>query len=85
MQIIDVRTADEYNNGHIRGAENIVLTSLENSLDKIDKDKSVIVYCQSGVRAAMATSILNRNGFKNIKTYLGGINEWTEKKNELVK
>ena len=85
VQIIDVRTADEYNNGHIRGAENIVLTSLENSLDKIDKDKSVIVYCQSGVRAAMATSILNRNGFKNIKTYSGGINEWTEKKNELVK
>ncbi len=85
VQVIDVRTESEYNNGHIKGVENIVLTSLENNLDKISKNKPVIVHCQSGVRAAMAYSILKRNGVKNLKTYSGGINEWEEKKNELVK
>lgn len=85
VQIIDVRTESEYSNGHIKGVENIVLTSLENNIDKISKDKPVIIHCQSGVRAAMAYSILKRNGVKNLKMYSGGINEWKEQKNELVK
>ena len=85
VQIIDVRTESEYKDGHIKGVENIVLTLLENNLDKISKDKTVIIHCQSGVRAAMGTSILKRNGFKNIKNYSGGINEWSAQKNELVK
>ncbi|WP_248932237.1 MBL fold metallo-hydrolase [Sphingobacterium siyangense] len=85
MQIVDVRTESEYRNGHIKGVENMVLTSLENNIDKISKDKPVIIHCQSGVRAAMAYSILKRNGVENLKMYSGGINEWTEQKNELVK
>ena len=85
VQIIDVRTESEYNSGYIKNVENMVLTSLENYLGKINKDKPVIVHCQSGVRAAMAYSILKRHGVKNLKMYSGGINEWTEKKNELVK
>lgn len=85
FQIIDVRTESEYNGGHIKGVENIVLTSLENNLGEINKDKPVIVHCQSGVRAAMAYSILKRNGVNNLKMYSGGINEWIKKKNELVK
>jgi len=85
VQIIDVRTESEYNVGHIKGVENIVLTSLENNIAKISKDKPVIVHCQSGARAAMAYSILKRNGIQNLKIYSGGINEWTEQKNELVK
>ncbi len=84
-QIIDVRTENEYRNGHIKGVGNIALTSLENNLDKINKSKPVIIHCQSGVRAAMAHSILKRNGVENIKIYSGGINEWTKKDNELVK
>lgn len=85
VQIIDVRTETEYNGGHIKGAENIVLTALEDHLDKISKDEPVIIHCQSGVRAAMAYSILKRNGIKDLKIYPGGINEWTEKKNALVR
>lgn len=84
-QIIDVRTENEYGNGHIRGAENISLTTLKNNLHKISKDRPVIVHCQSGVRAAMAYSLLKKSGIQNIKMFSGGINEWTEKKIELVK
>lgn len=85
VQIIDVRTESEYDNGHIKGVENIVLTTLEKNIQKISKDKPVIVHCQSGVRAAMAYSILKRNGIKNLSLYLGGINEWTEQNNELTR
>ncbi|WP_395092576.1 rhodanese-like domain-containing protein [Vaginella massiliensis] len=85
VQLIDVRTEKEYKAGHIKGIENIVLTSLENNLDKISKDKEVVIHCQSGVRAAMAYSILRKNGLDNVKVFLGGINEWVEKQNQLVK
>lgn len=85
VQIIDVRTENEYGNRHIRGAENISLTTLKNNLHKISKDRPVIVHCQSGVRAAMAYSLLKKSGIQNIKMFSGGINEWTEKKIELVK
>lgn len=85
VQIIDVRTALEYSSGHIKGAENIALTSLENNINNIDPEKEVIIHCQSGVRAAMAYSILKKNGFKNLKIYSGGINEWVEKDNDLIK
>lgn len=85
VQIIDVRSKNEYNNGHIKGVQNIALTELEQNLDKIQKDKPVIIHCQSGARAAIAYSILRNNGFENILNYSGGINDWVEKKNELVK
>src|SRR5690606_15373355 len=85
VQIIDVRSKNEYNNGHIKGVQNIALTALEQNLDKIQKDKPVVIHCQSGARAAMAYSILRKNGFENILNYSGGINDWVEKKNELVK
>jgi len=66
VQIIDVRTENEYKNGHIKGAENIVLTALEDNLDKINTEKTVVIHCQSGVRAAMAYSLLKKYGFENI-------------------
>jgi hydroxyacylglutathione hydrolase len=83
-QIIDVRTESEYKNGHIEGVKNFVLTSIENNLDKINKHKPVIVHCQSGARAAIAHSILQKSGFNNILIYSGEINEWTNTENELV-
>ncbi|WP_313091786.1 MBL fold metallo-hydrolase [Chryseobacterium flavum] len=85
IQKIDVRTENEYKSGHINGVENIALNTLENNLDKINKNEPVIIHCQSGTRAAIAYSILVKNGFENILNYSGGINDWVEKKNELVK
>lgn len=83
VQIIDVRSKNEYNNGHIKGVQNIALTDLEQNLGKIQKDKPVVIHCQSGARAAMAYSILRNNGFENILNYSGGINDWVEKKMNL--
>ncbi len=85
IQIIDVRTLNEYQNGHIKGVENIALNTLETQLDKINKNAPVIIHCQSGTRAAIAYSILLKNGFDNILNYSGGINDWKKHNNELVK
>lgn len=78
IQIIDVRSKDEYKSGHISTAENIVLADLENSLNKVSKDKEVIVHCKSGTRAAMGYSILKKYGFENVKVYTGDLEGLTE-------
>lgn len=73
VQIIDVRSKNEYQSGHIAKAENIILADLENNLNKVIKDKEIIVHCKSGTRAAMAYSILKKHGFENVKTYTGDL------------
>lgn len=85
VQVVDVRMTGEFAAGHIAGADNVPLASLAENLDKISKDKKVIVHCQSGVRAAAAHSILRNHGFDNITVYSGGMNEWNEQENEVVK
>lgn len=84
-QIVDLRGASEYKSGHIKGAEHLFIGTLEKSLDKIKKDKQVIVHCQSGDRATIGYSILAKHGLKNVKNFSGGMNEWTKAGNEVVK
>jgi rhodanese-related sulfurtransferase len=69
-QIIDVRTPAEFNGGHIQGAKNIPLQSLNQNLSKINKNKPVITCCASGARSAAAKSILKNSGFAEV--YNGG-------------
>lgn len=76
VQIVDVRGLTEYQDGHIEGAEHIFVGTLQDHLDKISRDKKVIIHCQGGDRAAIAYSILKRNGFDNVKNYSGGMKEW---------
>lgn len=69
-QIIDVRTKDEYQRGHIKGSINIPLQVLSHSLSKIKKDKPVITCCASGMRSASAKNILESRGYTGV--YNGG-------------
>ncbi len=64
--ILDVRTKEEYKNGHIKGSVNIPLQVLESNLSKIQKDKPVITCCASGMRSASAKSILQAKGFAEV-------------------
>ena len=84
VQVVDLRGVTEYNNGHVEGAENVFIGTLPANLDKISRDKQVVIHCQGGDRAAIGYSILAKNGFKNIKNYSGGINEWVNKGNLVV-
>ncbi|HNQ61010.1 MAG TPA: rhodanese-like domain-containing protein [Bacteroidia bacterium] len=64
--IVDVRTKNEYQQGHIKGSINIPLNNLDRHLQKIKKDKPVITCCASGMRSASAKSILKSNGFSEV-------------------
>ena len=75
---IDVRTPEEYAEGHISGATLIPVDQVEQRLSEIPKNKQVYVYCRSGKRSAMASTILARHGFTNIENIVGGINGWKE-------
>jgi NADPH-dependent 2,4-dienoyl-CoA reductase/sulfur reductase-like enzyme/peroxiredoxin family protein/rhodanese-related sulfurtransferase/TusA-related sulfurtransferase len=64
VTLLDVRTAAEYENGHIGGYMNIPLDTLRGRLDTLDKAKPVYVTCQVGLRAYVAVRILRQNGFE---------------------
>ena len=76
VQLIDLRGAAEYNAGHIANAENVFVGTLVDNLQKINKNKNVIIYCQSGDRSSIGYSLLLKNGFKNIANFSGSIQEW---------
>lgn len=78
--ILDVRTKGEFESGHIRGAINIPLNNLGNSLSKIKKDKPVITCCASGMRSGSAKGLLKSSGFE---VYNGG--GWMSLKNKINK
>lgn len=76
--LLDVRTVDEYTEGHIEGAINIPLNELTANLDQLpDLDEDIIVYCGSGHRSAMAMTALNLLGYDNAVSLLGGVRAWT--------
>jgi hydroxyacylglutathione hydrolase len=81
VQVVDLRGVAEYNAGHIKGSDNVFVGTLVNNLDKISKDKKVLIHCQGGDRAAIAYSLLARNGYKNVLNYSPGMNEWVSQNN----
>lgn len=80
VQIVDVRGASEYEAGHIEGAENVFVGTIQDNLDKISKEKQVVIHCQAGDRSTIAHSILAKNGFENVKNFSGGMKEWSAAK-----
>jgi len=86
ITILDVRTMQEYKQGHLRDATLIPVEHLEKNLDMIkqDKNKKILVYCASGNRSVHAARVLEKHGFKpiNIK---GGIIDLAREKVEIVK
>lgn len=84
VQLIDVRTPEEYKEGHIQGAKNVDFLA-EDFLAKfseldLDKDQPVYVYCRSGNRSAKASAKLSEAGFKKIIDLEGGYKAWVAAK-----
>ncbi|MFA5676293.1 MAG: DsrE/DsrF/DrsH-like family protein, partial [Christensenellales bacterium] len=69
---LDVRTAAEYDMGAIPDSINIPVDSIRESLDKLDKDKTYIIYCAVGIRSYIAARILKQNGFDKVFNLAGG-------------
>ncbi|WP_177222869.1 rhodanese-like domain-containing protein [Chitinophaga sp. YR627] len=81
VQIFDVRTAGEYNTGHLSNALQADYTKKEEFTDRVkylDKDQTVYIYCLSGGRSAKAASWMRDNGFKKVIELEGGINAWKQ-------
>ncbi len=72
VQIIDVRTKEEFDLGHIEGAVNIPVDELRERLEEIDNNKAKYIYCAVGLRGYLASNILLANGFKNVLNLIGG-------------
>ncbi|WP_435579546.1 rhodanese-like domain-containing protein [Gilvibacter sp.] len=80
IQLIDVRTGQEYLTGHLKNSHNICVTDddFEEKAASLDRDKPVYVYCKKGGRSARAAEILKEMGFKKIYDLEGGIVLWEE-------
>lgn len=78
IQLIDVRTPEEYNDGFIKNAKNINLKDDDflDQMSKFDKNKPVYVYCMVGGRSGRAAAQLKDAGFNKIYDFKGGMKEW---------
>jgi len=84
--LLDVRSEDEYNHGHVAGAINISHNAVEENLKQLAqyKNSTVVVYCRSGRRAGLAENILSSSGFNNLHHLTGDMNGWLEAKLPVV-
>jgi rhodanese-related sulfurtransferase len=80
--ILDVRTSEEYNNGHIPNAVNIDVKSsdFDSNVSQLSRDKIYLVYCHLGGRSAKATQAMAQLSFNNILNLKEGFAKWIEKK-----
>lgn len=76
IQLIDVRTADEYKTHHKKPFINIPLSELDNRFYELDKKTEVVLICQSGIRSKQASRILKKHGFEHITNVKGGLSAW---------
>lgn len=82
LVVLDVRTPEEYDEGHIEDAYllNIKSKDFEDELEKMDKDKTYFVYCKAGIRGCKATDLMENHGYKEVHNISGGIDKWKSKR-----
>ena len=76
--VLDVRSAEEFNSGHIKGAVNIDIRQPDafSKIDKLNKDAKYIVHCRTNHRSGMAVDHMLQSGFKNIYQMMDGWSGW---------
>ncbi len=78
--LLDVRTPEEYSEGHIAGSDNIDFyeTAFADSIAALDRDDSYVVYCRSGNRSGQTLELMRQLGFTDVTDVSGGIVAWQE-------
>ena len=74
--LLDVCTAREYAEAHIEGAMNVPLSQLAERVGELPSDRAIVVYCASGYRSAIASSLLRREGLPRVANLVGGLAAW---------
>jgi phage shock protein E len=84
--LLDVRTDNEVRQGIIPGAKVIDIydSNFKRDVIKLDKNKQFYVYCKAGVRSRDAMRFMMTQGFKNIKNYKGGFDDWKRNKGPIM-
>jgi len=77
--LLDVRTAEEWNQAHVAGAVRIPLDELKSRLAEVPVDQDVLIICRSGNRSGQARDLLRAAGLKRTTSISGGINAWMAK------
>jgi thioredoxin 1 len=77
-QLVDVRTPEEYDKGHLKGSLNINYQgeSFSDEVAKLDKNKPTFVYCHSGGRSSEASKYMSNQGFKEVYDMENGMSAW---------
>jgi rhodanese-related sulfurtransferase len=83
--VLDVRTPQEYAEGHVPGAVNVPQDQLASRLAEVPKDKDVVIYCRSGRRSALAADVLAANGYSRLSHLEGDMNAWVAKGRPVAK
>lgn len=85
--LLDVRTPQEYRDGHLANFINMDYyeAGFSNELEKLNTDNPVFVYCRSGKRSGETVKMLQKMGFKEIYDLKGGITAWIEDNKKVVK
>jgi thioredoxin 1 len=85
-QTVDVRSAEEFQKGHIENAFNINIDGKEfqRQVSALDKSRPVFVYCLSGARSARAAAYMRKNGFAEVYELNGGLMQWNRLKKPVV-
>ena len=76
LQVVDVRSPEEWEDGHVPDAQYIFLPELIEKKKHLDKSKPVAVYCDSGYRASLGSSLLRREGFEQVRNVPGSWKAW---------
>jgi rhodanese-related sulfurtransferase len=77
--VLDVRSPEEFKEGHVPGAVNIPYDQMAARLTEVPKDKDVVLYCRSGRRAGIAAEVLQANGYTRLSHLEGDMTAWVEK------
>lgn len=85
VQIVDVRTQEEWRGGHIHGALHLPIDQLKENISLLCHDQPVALVCRTGYRASLAGSIAERAGLKHLINIDGGMTSWIDKHFPLVK
>lgn len=86
IQLVDVRTLEEYQAGHLKNAKNICVTEddFQEKAQQLNKNEPIYLYCRSGKRSARAAEILKEMGFTEIYDMDGGFINWQENQYEYI-
>ncbi len=83
-QVLDVRKESEWETCHLKGAKHLSLENMEEQLDELNKDHKYMVHCAGGYRSMIASSILKKHGFNNIKNVYGGMSKIKELEIDII-